>query len=51
MYQDTTVYAGAGPTLWCVVKCAACAACFGDGPSPVADATAAAAAFVAWGGK
>jgi len=51
MYQDTMVYTGAGPTLWCAVKCAACAICLVDGPSPAADAIAAASVFVAWGGK
>lgn len=45
------VYAGAGPTLWCAVKCAVCAACLLDGPSPAFDAAAAATAFVSWGGK
>ena len=51
MYQDATLYAGAGPTLWCYVKCAGCAGCLLDGPSPAADAAAAAAAFALAGGK
>jgi hypothetical protein len=53
MYQDGMLYAagGAGPILWCVVKCAACAACITDGPSPALDAVAAAASFANWGGK
>jgi len=51
MYQDAMVYSGAGPTLWCAVKCAACAACLLDGPSPAADALAAATVFASFGGK
>lgn len=51
MYQDAIEYAGGGPTLWCAVKCAACAICLLDGPSPAADAIAAATVFTNFGGK
>lgn len=52
MYQDAVVMSGAGPTLWCTVKCgAACVAgCVADGPGPL-DVVAAAYGFVNWGGK
>lgn len=51
MYQDATVYAGGGTTLWCAVKCAGCAACLVDGPSPIADAVTAATVLASFGGK
>lgn len=52
MYQDVETYGGAGPTLWCTVKCGATcvAGCVLDGPGPL-DVLAAAEGFVGWGGK
>jgi hypothetical protein len=52
MYQDISLYGGAGPILWCAVKCgAACAGtCVLDGPGPL-DVVGAAYGFVDWGGK
>lgn len=52
MYQDMETYGGAGPTLWCAVKCGAeCALiCVVDGPGPL-DIVGAANGFVTWGGK